>query len=39
LFDGVEEESDEEFGEHIITNSEKMMFVDKLLEKCKKTKE
>ena len=39
LFDGVEQESDEEYGDHIVTNSEKMMFVDKLLAKCKKTKE
>lgn len=39
MFDGIEEESDEEFGAHIVTNSEKMMFVDKLLDKCKKTKE
>ncbi len=39
LFDGVEQESDEEFGDHIVTSSGKMMFVDKLLAKCKKSKE
>jgi SNF2 family DNA or RNA helicase len=33
LFDGQEPEGADEFGEHIITASGKMMFVDKLLKK------
>lgn len=33
LFDGQEPEGADEFGEHIITSSGKMMFLDKLLKK------
>lgn len=35
LFDNQEPEGAEEFGEHIITSSGKMIFVDKLLKKMK----
>ena len=35
LFQGVEEEGQETFGEHLVTNSGKMIFLDKLLEKTR----
>jgi len=35
VFENVEESGLEEFGEHIIQNSGKMIFVDKLLPKIK----
>lgn len=35
MFDDLEEEGAEEFGEHLVTNSGKMVFLDKLLEKLK----
>jgi len=38
LFDGQEPPGAEEFGEHIITSSGKMIFVDKLLKKVKEEK-
>lgn len=34
LFDNVEGEGMDEFGEHLVTNSGKMIFVDKLLTKA-----
>ena len=34
LFEGIEEEGQEVFGEHLVTNSGKMIFLDKLLQKC-----
>ena len=33
MFDGVEEETDNEYGEHLVTNCAKMIFLDKLIEK------
>jgi SWI/SNF-related matrix-associated actin-dependent regulator of chromatin subfamily A member 5 len=33
IFDHIEESGQEEFGEHLVTNSGKMQFVDKLLSK------
>ncbi len=35
IFDNVEEQGEEEFGEHLVTNSGKMVFLDKLLPKIK----
>ena len=35
LFDGVEEEGSETYGEHLMTNSGKMIFLDKLLAKVR----
>lgn len=35
LFDGVEDPNAEEYGEHLILNSGKLKFVDKLLVKIK----
>jgi SNF2 family DNA or RNA helicase len=34
LFEGVEEDGADEYGEHIVTNSGKLKFVSKLLEKA-----
>ena len=34
LFEGIEEEGQEVFGEHLVTNCGKMIFLDKLLQKC-----
>ena len=34
MFQGVEEENSGEFGEHLVTNSGKMVFLDRLLQKC-----
>ena len=39
LFEGVEEEGSETFGEHLVVNSGKMIFLDKLLKKCRAQKE
>lgn len=39
LFDNVEEEGVEEFGEHLVFNSGKMIFIDKLLQKTSEAKE
>jgi|688.fasta_scaffold651463_2 SNF2 family DNA or RNA helicase len=33
MFEDLEEDDAEEFGEHIITNSSKMVFLDKLLDR------
>ena len=33
MFEGVEDENDEEYGEHLVTNCAKMIFLDKLIEK------
>ena len=33
LFDGAEDENSDEFGEHLVTNSSKLVFLDKLLKK------
>lgn len=33
MFDNIEEQGQDEFGEHLITNSGKMIFLDKLLAK------
>ena len=35
LFPNIEGEGSEEFGEHLVTNSGKMVFLDKLLEKTR----
>ena len=35
MFEDIESEDAEEFGEHLITNSSKMVFLDKLLLKVK----
>ena len=35
LFEGVEEEGTDVFGEHLVTNSGKMIFLDKLLQKTR----
>lgn len=35
LLENVENQDDEEFGEHLVTNSGKMLFLDKLLIKIK----
>jgi SWI/SNF-related matrix-associated actin-dependent regulator of chromatin subfamily A member 5 len=35
MFEDLEEEGAEEFGEHLVTNSSKMVFLDKLLTKLK----
>ena len=39
LFEDVEEEGEDEFGEHLILNSGKMVFLDKLLQKLVAAKE
>ena len=39
LFDGVELEGQDEYGEHIVSNCKKMEFVDKLLKKTRKAGE
>ena len=39
LFPNIEGEGSEEFGEHLVTNSGKMIFLDKLLEKTSASKE
>jgi SWI/SNF-related matrix-associated actin-dependent regulator of chromatin subfamily A member 5 len=39
MFDDLEDENAEEFGEHLVTNSGKMVFLDKLLSKLKGTGE
>jgi SWI/SNF-related matrix-associated actin-dependent regulator of chromatin subfamily A member 5 len=33
LFENIEENGSDEFGEHLITNSGKMLFLDRLLNK------
>ena len=33
MFYGVEDENADEYGEHIVTNCGKMIFLDKLIEK------
>jgi SWI/SNF-related matrix-associated actin-dependent regulator of chromatin subfamily A member 5 len=33
LFEEVEDQGDDEFGEHLVTNSGKMVFLDKLMKK------
>ena len=33
MFEGVEEEEADEYGEHLVTNCAKMIFLDKLIEK------
>lgn len=35
MFEDLEDEGAEEFGEHLVTNSSKMVFLDKLLTKLK----
>jgi SWI/SNF-related matrix-associated actin-dependent regulator of chromatin subfamily A member 5 len=35
IFENVEESGVEEFGEHLVTNSGKMIFVDKLLQRVR----
>lgn len=39
MFDGQEDKNLDEFGEHLITNSGKMVFLDKLLKKVYSQKE
>jgi SWI/SNF-related matrix-associated actin-dependent regulator of chromatin subfamily A member 5 len=39
MFEDVEDECSDEFGEHIISNSGKMLFLDKLLIKIANQKE
>jgi len=39
MFDNVEGEGLDEFGEHLVTNSGKMLFLDKLLAKASAQKE
>ena len=39
LFPNIEGEGSEEFGEHLVTNSGKMVFLDKLLEKTRSSNE
>ena len=39
LFDDVENQNEEEFGEHLVLNSGKMLFLDKLLVKVVGNKE
>ena len=39
MFEDLEEDDAEEFGEHIVTNSSKMVFLDKLLQKVSSNNE
>jgi SWI/SNF-related matrix-associated actin-dependent regulator of chromatin subfamily A member 5 len=39
MFEDLEDEGAEEFGEHLVSNSSKMVFLDKLLTKLKSTGE
>ena len=39
IFDGIEDENEDEFGEHLVTNSTKLIFLDKLLKKILDAKE
>ena len=39
MFEDLEEDDAEEFGEHIVTNSSKMVFLDKLLQKVSSNSE
>ena len=39
IFDGIEDENEDEFGEHLVTNSTKLLFLDKLLKKILDSKE
>ena len=39
IFDGVEDENEDQFGEHLVKNSSKLVFLDKLLKKILHAKE
>ena len=39
LFDGLEDPNADEYGEHLVQNSGKMMFVDKLLKRVAEKKD
>ena len=35
MFEGVEDENEDEYGEHLVTNCAKMIFLDKLIDKVR----